>query len=1188
MFALTPDLTARLRALSQREGVTVFMTLLAAFKVLLHRYTGQDDIVLGVPVANRNRAELEGLVGFFVNTLVMRTSLADDPDFREVLRRVRKVALGAYAHEDLPFERLVEELHPERDLSRNPLFQVTFQLFSAPPTEDSLVTEFGPQALVVEKGTSNVDLAFDLFEAGSIIGGPVEYSVDLFEPGTVARMLEHYRNVLEAVVSDPDRRISGLPVLGEEERRHMLVEWNATRAEYPNECIHTLVEAQAERTPEQVALEFESERVTYGELNRAANRIANHLRSLGAGPGVMVALCLERSAQLIPALLGILKAGAAYVPLDPAYPRERLAFLLEDSGAALLVTDTALLSRLPSTGARAICLDADRAAIERMPDTAPASGVTPADPAYTIYTSGSTGRPKGVMVSHRALVNHMWWLQSTFPMTAADAMPLKYSLSFDVAAVEMFAPLMAGARVVVARPGGHLDAAYLARLIATRGITAIDVVPSTLAMLLDEPEFARCRGLRRISCGGEALSLELVERCLDTLNVELVNMYGPTETAITATYHVCSRGAARATAPIGRPIANMRAYVLDARGNPVPIGVEGELHLAGDGLAIGYRNSPELTARRFVPDPFEPGGRMYRTGDLARYLPDGSLEFAGRIDEQVKMRGFRIEPGEIESALAQHPGVETASVIGFDDLKSGATRLAAYFVPKNSEPEFWPSVGEYFIYDELLYYAMTHDERRNRAYRRAIERVVPGKTVVDPGTGADALLARMCVECGAAKVYAIEMLDDAYEKARAGVERLGLAGKITVLHGDATRIELPERVDVCVSEVIGTIASSEGAAVLLDKVRRFLKPGGVMIPLRAATRIAAARLPDAIGRNPAFSELSGPYAGKIFEKTGGPFDVRLCVKNFPAANLLSPAATFEKLDFTRALATDYSTEIDLPIETGGRLDGFLLWLNLFVSEYDLIDTFALPYSWLPVFFPVFDPGLEVRRGDAIHAVCSTALNSNGFTPDYRIQGTLRRKSGAVVEFDYALYQRLWDGDWQRRFVPQRRAASGADLRKHLQRWLPDYMIPSVFVPLTAMPLTHSGKLDRQALPLPGRDRPELEHAFTAPRTRLEKMIAVIWRDLLNLDMVGTGDSFFELGGHSLLLVRVASRLREALNEEISIVDLFRFPTIGALAVFLGGKSREPDSLQTAHSRAEKQRKAIGQLRTQTKERTVTP
>jgi acyl carrier protein len=324
------------------------------------------------------------------------------------------------------------------------------------------------------------------------------------------------------------------------------------------------------------------------------------------------------------------------------------------------------------------------------------------------------------------------------------------------------------------------------------------------------------------------------------------------------------------------------------------------------------------------------------------------------------------------------------------------------------------------------------------------------------------------------------------------------------------------------------------------------------------------------------------------------------VKNFPAANLLSPAATFEKLDFTRALATDYSTEIDLPIETGGRLDGFLLWLNLFVSEYDLIDTFALPYSWLPVFFPVFDPGLEVRRGDAIHAVCSTALNSNGFTPDYRIQGTLRRKSGAVVEFDYAspwrgesagatpFYQRLWDGDWQRRFVPQRRAASGADLRKHLQRWLPDYMIPSVFVPLTAMPLTHSGKLDRQALPLPGRDRPELEHAFTAPRTRLEKMIAVIWRDLLNLDMVGTGDSFFELGGHSLLLVRVASRLREALNEEISIVDLFRFPTIGALAVFLGGKSREPDSLQTAHSRAEKQRKAIGQLRTQTKERTVTP
>jgi amino acid adenylation domain-containing protein len=845
-------------------------------------------------------------------------------------------------------------------------------------------------------------------------------------------------------------------------------------------------------------------------------------------------------------------------------------------------------------------MDLDHAAIERAPETAPVSGVTPADPAYLIYTSGSTGRPKGVIVDHRALVNHMWWLQSRFPMTAADTMPMKYSLSFDVAAVEVFAPLLAGARIVVARPGGHLDAAYLARLISECNVTAIDVVPSTLAMLLDEPGFARCTCLRRIACGGEALSPELVERCLNTLDVELVNMYGPTETTITATYHVCSRCAARAAVPIGRPIANMRAYVLDAHGNPVPAGAQGELYLAGHGVAIGYHNSPELTAGKFVPDPFETGARMYRTGDLVRYLPDGDLEFSGRFDDQVKVRGFRIEPGEIESVLAQHPCVQTAAVAGFSDPKSGANRLAAYFVTKNDEPELWPSVGEYFIYDELLYYAMTHDERRNRAYRKSIERVVPGKTVVDPGTGADALLARMCVECGAAKVYAIEMLDDAFEKARERVARLGLNGRITVLHGDAMCLELPESVDVCVSEVIGTIASSEGAPALLDRVRRFLKPGGVMIPSRAATRIAAARLPETIARDPAFTELSGPYAAKIFEKTGRPFDVRLCVKNFPSANLLSTPATFEELDFTRSLGAGESTEIDLPIETDGRLDGFLLWINLHVCEEEPIDTLAGRYSWLPVFFPVFDPGVEVCRGDAIRATCSTAPSSNGFTPDYRIRGMVKRRSGATVEFDYQspwrgdfagstpFYRRLWAGDWQQRFVPQRRAATGAELRKHLHRWLPDYMIPSVFVPLTAMPLTHSGKLDRHALPVPGPNRPELEQAFTAPRTRLEKRVASIWCDLLNLDRVGVNDSFFDLGGHSLLLVRVASRLREALNEEISIVDLFRFPTIGALAAFLGRKSRESDSFRPAHSRAEKQRKAIGLLRAQTKERTAAP
>jgi amino acid adenylation domain-containing protein/non-ribosomal peptide synthase protein (TIGR01720 family) len=996
-MTLPERLTAALKALSQREGGTLFMTFLAAFQTLLLRYTGKDDIVVGAPIANRNRAEIEGLIGFFVNSLVLRTDLSGDPSFREALSRVREVALGAYAHEDLPFEKLVEELQPERNMGRNPLYQTSLQYFSV---LDS--TKTAPR-INIDKGTAGIDLAFDLLESPEGLVVEIEYSTDLFDATTVSRMAGHFQTLLEGIVANPGQRLSELPLLTETERQHLLVDWNGSVIGYPQDRrIHELFEAQVAQTPDEIAVIRGDDQLTYRELNRRANQLAHHLQSLGVGPEGLVAICIERSIEMIVGLLGILKAGGAYVPVDPAYPKERLAFMLEDTQAHVLLTQQRLVAGLPPHGAPRLCLDTDWEIVAQASDANPVSGVTDANLAYVIYTSGSTGAPKGVMIEHRAICNHLRWMQSTFPLTESDRTLLKYSFSFDASILEIFCPLLVGARLIITEPGGHVDSEYLVQLLVEQEVTALDLVPSMLQVLLEDKTFRTCRSLRRITCGGEAMPVELMEELLQWLDVEFTNMYGLTEATISSTFWTSRiRGNRQRTVPIGRPVANTQIYVLDARLNPVPIGVPGELYIGGDGVARGYLNRPDLTGEKFIPDPFvrEPDARLYHTGDLARYLADGNIEYLGRVDQQVKIRGFRIELGEIETVLLQHSSVEACSVAALED-KPGPTRLVAYIVPTTDKPELWPTVGEYFIYDELLYYAMTHDERRNRSYRVAINRLVTGQTIVDIGTGADAILARFCVEAGAERVYAIEMIEEAYNSAKNLITSLGMHDKIILIHGDSTEVHLPEKVDVCVSELIGTIGSSEGVAVILNDARRFLKDDGIMIPYRSTTRIAAVSLPEELAVRPRFTELSKHYTEKIFQSVGYPFDIRVCIKNFPKENIVSESQVFEDLDFTDYVQPEYQSEITLTITKNCRLDGFLLWLNLYPIQDELIDVLNHEYSWLPTFFPVFDGGVEVLEGDIVRAVCSVVLSDNRLTPDYRIKGSVIRQSNATLEFDY--------------------------------------------------------------------------------------------------------------------------------------------------------------------------------------------
>ena len=676
-----------LKELARREGATLFMTLLAAYQTLLHRYTGQEDLVIGSAIAGRTRVETEGLIGFFVNTLVLRTDLSGDPPFREALARARATCLGAYAHQDLPFEKLVEELQPERTLGRTPLFQTMLVLQdSRRPTPE--LAGLAVEPLEVHTGTAKFDLSLTLVEAPAGLQATLEYSTDLFDASTMRRLLGHLGSLLQGIVADPDRRLSALPLLTDAERHQLLVEWNTTRADFPKgECLHHGVEAQAAWTPDAAAVAFRDRTLTYRELNRRADRLARRLRRLGVGPDVLVGICMERCLELVVGLLGILKAGGAYLPLDPGYPVERLAFMLADSAAPVLLTQAHLRPALPANDAHVLCLDENASTPAPEPEANLPSGAAPDSLAYVLYTSGSTGRPKGVIIPHRAIQNHMRWMAAAFPLTARDVVLQKTPLSFDASVWEFWAPLHAGARLVLAEPDGHRDPAYLARALAEHAITRLQLVPSQLRLLLEEPGLAGCAALRHVFCGGEALPPDLVARFVERLPwAALHNLYGPTEVAIDAACWTCTRDETQRTVPIGRPIANTEIYLLDAHGQPVPIGVPGELHIGGAGLARGYLNQPELTAEKFIPHPFQAaaGARLYKTGDLARYRADGALEFLGRADTQVKLRGFRIELGEIETALAAHQAVREAVVAVREDAP-GDQRLVAYVVPAGAE-----------------------------------------------------------------------------------------------------------------------------------------------------------------------------------------------------------------------------------------------------------------------------------------------------------------------------------------------------------------------------------------------------------------------------------------------------------------------------------------------------------------------
>lgn len=836
---LSKTLTNKLQTLSHQEGVTLFMVLLAAFQTFLYRYTGQDDIPVGSPIANRNHSELKRLIGFFVNTLVLRTNLGGNPIFRELLGRVRQVALGAYAHHDLPFEQLVEALRPQRDVSYNPLFQVSFTFQNAPQLEE--IPGLTLNQIKVESLTSQFDLSLFIEITQGKLTASFEYNTDLFEDATITRMLGHFRNLLEGIVVNPDQSLSELPLLSEAEQHQQLVAWNDTQTEYPKDlCIHRLFEAQVERTPDATAVVFENQQLTYRELNNRANQLAHHLQKLGVAPEVLVGICVERSLEMVIGLLGILKAGGAYVPLDPSYPRERLSFMLSDSQASVLLTQQKLVAALPEHQAHVVYLDDCQELTASESKENLASGVKPENLAYVIYTSGSTGKPKGTMIPHRGIVNYQSWCTKTYSVADGCGAPVHSSIGFDATITSLFSPLLVGQKVVLVPEEEEIEALSIL-LCSQSNFSLVKITPAHLEMLnqlLPSSEVAS--QTRALVIGGEALfGKNLLFWHQNASQTRLINEYGPTETVVgCCVYEVSNQVPLLDAIPIGRPIANTQIYLLDRNLRPVPIGVPGEMYISGDGLARGYLNRPELTAEKFIPNPFssQPGVLFYKTGDLARYLPNGEIEYLGRIDHQVKIRGFRIELGEIESILSQHSAVREVVVLAREE-QSGDKQLVAYIVP---EQEQTPTTSE--------------------------------------------------------------------------------------------------------------------------------------------------------------------------------------------------------------------------------------------------------------------------------------------------------------------------------------------LRNYLKEQLPEYMVPSVFMLLKVMPLTPNGKVDRLALPAPDGLRPSLAATYEAPRSEMERAITTIWQEVLNLEKVGVNDNFFDLGGHSLLMVQVHQRLLESLKQDISLVEMFEYPTISALAKSLS-QQQEESLFQHLDDRVKKQRAA---------------
>ena len=1091
-------LLERLKEVARREAVPFKYTLMAAHLKVMSLLTGQSDVVTGLtPQGRPEGADGDRVRGLFLNTLPLRVRLGAGT-WAELMREAFEAERELFPRRRYPLAAIL------KDFGTQELFETSFNLnqfhIYLDLVEAGNALKAGGLGDEFEESNYTLSTNFGLDPTGAQLVLQLEYHTAELCEEQVRNIQGYYLNALRALAENPSARYDASNLLGPDEERRVLREWNDSAADYSTDvCLHRLFEEQAARTPDAVAVSYEGERLTYAELNERADILARHLWSLGVGVETRVGVLMERTLEVVVSILGVLKAGGAYVPLDPSYPQERLRFMLEDSGVAVLLTQVRLAGSVEGFGSRVVCVDAQWDEVARVGEGREVSvEVTPRNLAYVIYTSGSTGRPKGVMIEHRAIANRLLWMQQRLPLSSSDVLLQKTSLSFDASVWELFVPLLSGARLVLARAGMQADAAYLAEAVERHGVTVLQLVPSMLGAFLEEAEAAGCGTLRRLFCGGEALGRAVAEKAKTVLpHAELHNLYGPTEVSIDATHFgpVGDEGSAEegGVTPIGRPIDNARVYVLDAGLRPVPEGVAGELYVAGAGLARGYLLRAALTAERFVPDPFSGSGqRMYRTGDLGRWV-GGVLEYIGRADEQVKVRGHRIELGEIEAALSSHPCVREAAVVARED-EGGHKRLVAYVVPERSSQTatggdelcVLPNGLEVAYHNRNETEAIYQEIFVDATYLRHGISYADGDCIFDVGANIGLFTLFAHERCRNPRVYAFEPVPPTFEKLRENIRLYGLDVK--------------------------------------------LFPFGLSDSTKETN----------ITFYPRWSGMSGVYADAAEDERV----TRAFVNNISTQEGLSSADADELLE-GRFTAETYPCRLrtlsDVMREQSvERID--LLKVDVEKSELDVLDGIA-EEDWPKIrqlVIEAHDRGGQLERMKSL-------LEGHGFRLVVE-QDRLMQDSGlynlyAVRRAETGEEDALRAAEPLTPLAARRVTADG--LRRHLEARVPEYMVPAQFVTLEALPRTPNGKLNRRALPAPARPEPAAPD-FESPRTQGEEALAAIWREVLGVERVGVNDNFFELGGDSILSLQVVSRARKA-GLHFTSRQLFQQPTVAALA-----------------------------------------
>jgi amino acid adenylation domain-containing protein len=1214
-FRLPADVTRGLRSLARREGATLYMVAHAALDLLLSRWSGQEDLVVGSPIAGRTQVGTEGLIGFFVNTLALRIDLSGDPTFQELVRRVRETALGAYAHQELPFERLVEEVAPERGLSHTPLFQVMFALQNVDYGAGAVIAGLRLEPFRGEVRTVRFDLELDLHEVGEELVGSLRFRTDLFDAATIERFAAQYQTLLGAVCTAPEERLSRLAILPAEEARTLLAYGSGpAREDAGGVPVHLLFAAQAARTPEAVAILFEGESLTYAELDERTERLARRLRALGVGVGTTVAVCLERGPGVLVAPLAVWKAGGVYLPLDPTHPAERLSFLLGDSGAELVVTESALAGLLPEREVEVVLLDGiptlqGRGGAEE--GGAATADVLPGDLAYLIYTSGSTGTPKAVRVEHAQLTHTLRASMETLGFAPGDAVVALASTSFDISLLELVTPLLAGGAVRIVPHEVARDPETLVEVVGD--VTVLHAVPALMRQVVEVVRGGRTLpSLRLLLVGGDSVPPGLLEDMREVFpGARTVVLYGPTEaTIICATYAVPAEGAV-AGHPLGRPLPGVRLAVRGPRGEMAPVGVPGELWISGGGVARGYLGRPELNAEKFVGAGAE---RAYRTGDRARWRADGVLEFLGRADEQVKVRGFRIEPGEVEAVLREQPGVREAVVLAREDAP-GDRRLVAYVVPGADVVEAAAGKEQVSEWEALFddTYAQAEEEEDpalalkgwNSSYtgepipreemrawvEDTTERILAlrPERVLEVGAGTGLLLFRVAPHTQAyvGTDFSGVALDHIRRHA-AGLPQVSLAEREADQLDDYAGAGLDL---VVVNSVAQYFPDLDYLLRVLDGAAAALRPGGRIflgdvrsLPLagafhasvelsRAPEELSVERLRDRVRwgvaeeqellLDPALFEAVRarmPRLGRVeVQVKRGEYDnevsrfrydvvLHLDTKVAGAADPVVREWGGEDVGGLRALAEGNASALLVRGVPDARVREHVRAYELVSAGGEAADAAAVRV------LSAEDAGGIAP--EALFALAGELARGIEVRPD--ASGTLDvlfHPAGGVAHFPAAVdAERPWesyanDPQWGRRM----RALVPA-LREAARARLPEYMVPSAFVVLEALPVTVNGKVDRGALPAP--DTPGSRGTYVAPRTPAEERMAAIWAEVLGVERVGGEDNFFELGGHSLLATRVVSRMRSALQVELPVRALFEAPTVARLAAAVERAERE--------------------------------